>query len=169
MKQNDIHKFEQRRDGGIIKEENHDPYRDKKKLAEPTVCPTCKAVFSKARWQWLDQVPEGAQNTECPACRRIAHDYPAGVIIMSGTYLAAHKDEILNLVRNTEAQEKAQHALQRIMKIEDVEGSGLEITFTGLHLPRRVAHALEHAHKGTLDTHYDEAGYFVRIGWHRDL
>ena len=71
-------------------------------------------------------------------------------------------------MRNAEAAEKHDHPLQRVMAIEDRDG-GLVITTTDLHLPRRIGHALESAMKGTLETHYDESGYFVRITWTREV
>lgn len=166
MKTHGLQAQEPRRDT-LIKEEVHDPYRPRKKLSEPSVCETCKAVYSNARWQWMDPRPDGASMVVCPACQRTADDYPAGEITLSGAYFDAHKEEILNLVRNTEAQEKQLYPLQRIMAtVENGEG-GVLIKTTGLHLPRRVGHALEHAHKGELETHYDQEGYFVRISWSR--
>ena len=42
------------------------------------------------------------------------------------------------------------------------------VTTTDIHLPRRIGHALEHAFKGKLDTHYNEEEYFIRIQWRRD-
>jgi hypothetical protein len=46
-------------------------------------------------------------------------------------------------------------------------GGRIVITTTDIHLPRRIGHALVDAYKGELDTHYDEAGYFVRMTWTR--
>ena len=42
------------------------------------------------------------------------------------------------------------------------------VTTTDIHLPRRIGHALEHAFKGKLETHYNEEEYFIRIQWRRD-
>lgn len=151
----------------MIQEEIHDPYKAAHKLSEPTVCPTWQAVYAKGRWQWMDAVSAGAKEVVCPACHRTADDYPAGVVTLYGNYFFDHKDEILNLVRNIEEVEKRQHPLQRIMSIEE-DGVAVVIKTTGLHVGRRIAHALECAHKGTLDTHYDEEGYFIRIDWWRD-
>ncbi len=36
---------------------------------------------------------------------------------------------------------------------------------TDIHLPRRIGTALKRALHGTLDTHFDDAGYFVRVTW----
>jgi hypothetical protein len=166
MKTRGIETHEPRRDT-LIKEETHDPYRLRKKLSEPSVCEACNAVYANARWQWMDPVPADAEKVMCPACRRTVDNYPAGEISLSGAYLAAHKHEILNLIRNTEKQENKLYPLQRIMAIEENSDDDILIKTTGLHLPRRVGHALEHAHKGELATQYDQEGYFVRIAWSR--
>ena len=39
------------------------------------------------------------------------------------------------------------------------------ITTTDIHLPRRIGQALHSAYKGSLDVHYDEEGYFIRVHW----
>ena len=78
-----------------------------------------------------------------------------------------HKQEILNLAKNIEEAEKAEHPLNRIMDIEELD-DGLRITTTDIHLPRRIAEALNSAWNGELDMHYDEEGYFIRLAWRRD-
>jgi hypothetical protein len=52
----------------------------------------------------------------------------------------------------------------------DVEEGGESATIrtTGIHLPRRIGHAIVDAYKGELETHYDEAGHFLRVTWRRD-
>lgn len=170
MKRRDIHRPEKRTDtikSHQFEEHRHDPYKARGKLAEPTECPTCHAVFSDGRWQWAKQPPQGAHVETCPACHRIADRYPAGEITLTGDFVGRHSDEIAGLIRNVERAEKAEHPLQRIMGIVERDGR-MVVTTTGIHLPRRIAHALEAAYDGTLETHYDEAGHFVRIGWSRD-
>lgn len=169
MKQRDNHHPEQRRDtikSHHIEEHRHDPYRTKAKLAEPTVCPQCAAIYAGGRWQWAEEKPKGAHEHTCPACRRINDNYPAGELTLSGKFLAAHSAEIIGLMRNIEAAEKREHPLQRIMGIEEADDK-LVVTTTDIHLPRRIGHALTSAYKGDLDTHYDEGGYFIRMKWQR--
>jgi hypothetical protein len=91
---------------------------------------------------------------------------PAGVVSLRGGFARAHKDEIVGLVRNEEAAEKAEHPLNRIMAIADID-DGIEIQTTDIHLPHRLGRAIERAFHGDLDTHFDETGYFVRVDWHR--
>lgn len=150
-----------------IEEHRHDPYKARGKLPEPTACPTCGAVFMHGRWQWSKRKLEGAHATTCPACQRIADRFPAGEITLKGAFVAAHSDELAGLIRNVERAEQAEHPLQRIIGMIERDGA-MVITTTDVHLPRRIAHAIEAAYKGETETHYDEAGYFVRIGWRRE-
>ena len=170
MKQRDTHRAEQRHDSiksHHIEEHRHDPYKASGKPAEPSVCPQCAAVFANGRWQWMDAAPVGAHANLCPACHRLNDKFPAGELTLSGGFVAAHGKEIIGLARNTEAAEKREHPLQRIMSLEGT-GDCIVITTTDIHLPRRIGHAIVDAYKGELDTHYDEAGHFVRMTWKRD-
>lgn len=81
-----------------------------------------------------------------------------------GSFARQHKDEITGLARNEEAAEKSEHPLNRIASIEESD-EGLVIHTTDIHLPRRLGEALRRAFHGTLDMHFDEAGYFVRVDW----
>ena len=71
------------------------------------------------------------------------------------------------LARNTESRERSEHPLQRIMDVEEA-GDAEVIRTTGIHLLRRIGHALVDAYKGELETHYDEAGHFLRVTWRRE-
>jgi len=111
-------------------------------------------------------MPLPAATLTCPACRRTHDNVPAGEVTLRGSFYAQHADEVLRLVRHIEKAEHAQHPLHRIMAIRGAADSAT-ITTTDIHLPRRIGHALESTWGGTLDTHYDEAGYFARIAWER--
>jgi NMD protein affecting ribosome stability and mRNA decay len=156
-----------RRRDQIIRERIHDPYKAMQKMHEPTHCPQCGAVFHEGRWQWAKVKPEGAATALCQACHRMNDRYPAGELLLTGRYLASHKDEIVKLARHHETRENAEHPLNRIMSIDENK-AGVRITTTDIHLPHRIAHALTKAFHGTADFHYDEQGYFSRATWHRD-
>lgn len=147
-------------------EQVHDAYKAKEKLPEPTVCPDCGAVWHGGRWTWGAADPS-AHRTRCPACSRIHDRFPAGYVTIEGAFYAQHRDEVLNLVRNCEKAEKAEHPLERIMAIED-EGAATVVTTTSAHIARRIADALHDAWKGTLDLHYNKAQDLFRARWHRD-
>lgn len=146
-------------------EARNDPYEARVKLADPTVCPGCNAVYAAGRWRWAE-APADAKQHLCPACQRIRDKVPAGIVLLRGEYLDAHRDELLNLARHQEALEKSDHPLNRIMAIIK-RPDEVEITTTDIHLPRRIGDALHHAHKGELELVYAEDEYFVRVLWTR--
>jgi len=125
----------------LLEELVHDSYKAGKKLPEPTRCPDCAAAYINGRWSWASAAA-GARQTRCPACQRIHDRFPAGFVRLEGSFLQAHREEILHLIRNHEAKEKAQHPLQRIMAIEE-DAEGVTATTTDIHLARDIALALE--------------------------
>ncbi|WP_447976903.1 BCAM0308 family protein [Candidatus Nitrospira bockiana] len=148
-----------------IQEHEHDSYKLRGKLEEPSVCSQCGAVFHRGRWTW-GPAPAEAHQVVCPACHRIRDHYPQGVLTLSGPFLAEHKEEVVGLARNEEAREKAEHPLARIMSIRE-ERETLILETTDVHLPRRIGEALHHAYRGDFSFHYDEGERFVRARWQR--
>jgi NMD protein affecting ribosome stability and mRNA decay len=142
-----------------------DSYKTKGKLPEPTVCPDCGAVFHAGRWQWLEK-PKDAHQVSCPACHRVRDQVPAGYVLLSGEFLAAHEPEILQLIQHREAKEKAEHPLQRIMAIEKTE-HGTVVTTTDIHLARGIGEALHHAYQGELEFHSSQEQDQLRVSWNR--
>jgi hypothetical protein len=149
----------------LIREREHDPYRQRRKPPEPTVCPSYAAVFREGRSQWATG-PVDAPRQSCPACRRIADGYPAGRLTLTGDFVPAHRDEIIGLARNVEAREKQEHPLKRIIEVKDEEGA-VVITTTDMHLVRSIGESLGAAYQGLLDYHYDDGGSFLRVNWSR--
>ncbi len=165
MKRKDIPRRVERGDR-LMRERVHDPYKTRLKLPDPTLCPQCRAVYSKGRWHWVER-PEQPHEELCQACHRINDDYPAGTLTLSGGFLGKHKTEIVGLARRQEELEKGEHPLNRIMAIEDEDGT-IVITTTDIHLPRRIGEALFDAYEGELDFHYEEEAYSIRVSWRRD-
>jgi hypothetical protein len=143
-----------------------DPYKRPRKLTEPTVCPQCGAVYHRGRWQW-GEAPAGAHEELCQACHRINDAYPAGEVVLSGSFLDAHRADVLAVVRRQEEIEKPEHPFNRIMQLTDAPDH-ITVTTTDIHLPRRIGEALASAYDGTLDLKYDEDGYHLHVDWHRD-
>ena len=150
----------------LIQEQRHDTYRSKRKLREPTVCPACGALYKAGIWTW-GTPPEDAHPHPCPACLRIEDDYPAGFVMLRGTFLDDHRDDILNLVRNEESRRKVEHPLERIMKIDALEDA-VVIHTTDIHLARRIGEAIQHAYAGELEYHYEDDEHHLRVTWVRD-
>jgi hypothetical protein len=146
-----------------FKDNRHDVYQERQKWPEPTVCSQCGAVFVGGRWTW-NAAPAHSHELLCPACRRIADRYPAGIIELDGPFFEEHREEILDLIRNVEEREKREHPLERLMDRGD---DGDILTTTGVHLARRIGEGLKRAYRGNLTVKYGEDSEFVRVTWRR--
>jgi hypothetical protein len=149
-----------------LRELEHDPYHSKLKLGEPTACPDCGAVYHQGRWQWGDAAPD-ARQTLCPACQRSKDHCPAGFVTLTGAFLTAHKEELLQRLQHIVERAKAEHPLQRLMSLEEAPDGRVEATFTDPHLARAVGEALHEAYQGNLDFAYQSGEYLLRVQWHR--
>lgn len=149
--------------GHMLDEKVHDTYKLSHKLPEPSVCPGCGAVFTRGGWRW-GEAPSDAHQETCPACHRIADHYPAGYVLLQGGILSAKRAEVLKLIRAQESREKAEHALQRIMDIQE-QGDRWEVTTTDIHLARRIGEALHGAYHGELELHYNPQENLLRVNW----
>ena len=155
-----------RHGAAIYDDPHHDPYHARGKFAEPTVCTGCGATFHHGRWQWM-AAPSDANRGLCPACHRIRDRMPAGTVRLSGPYVAKHRNDLLGIVRNAEKHERTEHALARIMSIDD-DGEGIVVSTTDVHLPRRIGEALRAAHDGELAFRFAEDEYRISVDWRRE-
>ncbi|MCK7580262.1 MAG: BCAM0308 family protein [Chromatiales bacterium] len=140
--------------------------QESRQLPEPTVCRDCGSVFHNGRWQWGER-PSDAHETLCPACHRIHDRCPGGYLTLAGPFLAEHRDEILQRVRNVEELREepapaAPHHGGRGQRAPE-----LSITTTDMQLARSLGDAVHHAYKGELDYHYTEEANILRVNWRR--
>ena len=154
-----------RRRNRLIREREHDPYKLRSKLPDPTACPECGAMYRGGRWIW-GAPPADAHRACCPACQRIRDDYPAGFVKLAGAFAREHRAELLGLVRNVERREKGEHPLKRIMLIRD-ERDGILIATTDAGLARNIGDAVHHAYEGDLEYRYTEEDNLLRVSWRR--
>lgn len=138
----------------------HDPYRDKKKLQDASVCPNCGAVVDRGRWAW-GSVEVVTAEVLCPACRRIADRCEAGRLEIRGALVESRRTELDRLIRNVGADAQASRPLERIMSV-DYDGAICIVLTTDIHLPRRLADAIQSAFGGEVSVAYGENAYQVR-------
>lgn len=146
---------------------NLEPHPPKGSLMDGSVCKGCGIVYRNKRWQ-LENVPRAEQGEEilCPACQRIQGDRPAGVVTLSGPYLAQHKEEILNSLKQHEAKHRDKNPLGRIMQIKEEDGQ-LIITTTDDKLAQKIGREIYKSQKGELQYQWSHDQRMVRVNWMR--
>lgn len=149
----------------LIRERDHDPYKTRMKLSDPSACTECGAMYRDGRWQW-GSPPVDAKPVLCPACHRSRDGLPAGILSLEGAFHLAHRGEVLGLLRNVEEREVKNHALKRIMSVEE-QGETLTVTTAHPGLARSLGDALHHAYQGELDYEYPDEGGVLRVRWSR--
>ena len=151
-----------------------DPYISRKGLKEPTICPSCSAVYHKKRWT-LDEgllfemrKKKEARFQKCPACRKIEDGYAMGIINLYGSFVKEHRNEIINLVRSEERHALEKNPLERLIKIERREnGLYVETTTDGLAL--RIGKVLARAYKGKAEFDWKYGDKHVLVQWGRQV
>ena len=93
-----------------VQEHQHDTYKLRRKLKEPTVCSECRAFFHKGRWTW-GPAPTNAIGIVCPACLRVRDKYPKGLVTIKGEGTGEQHEQVIGLVKNTEEIENKEHPL----------------------------------------------------------
>ncbi|NBQ91976.1 MAG: hypothetical protein EBT96_11430 [Betaproteobacteria bacterium] len=133
---------------GVIREDEHDPYRRAEKWPDGTQCPQCRAVMHRGAWRWASEPPAATPAATsgqsrhsssphlCPACQRIRSHDAAGVLVIDAEL------------------EEREHPLERILAFEASAQGPWTIETTGLHLVRRLGHGLERATGSVLSTRY---------------
>lgn len=151
----------------LLQPGHQDRDKEHQHLAGTAHCPGCGAYFHAGRWSWQREAGSQPETVTCPACRRIAENDAAGNVTLSGGFVKAHREDLLNLVRNTEEMERKEHALERLIKISD-EGDKVMVSTTGTHLANRIGHALQAAYDGAVSYTYTENETHLDVAWERD-
>ena len=151
----------------LIQEYHHDPYYLKEKINDPAVCRQCGVVYRNGTFEWVEKAPAKAAKISCPACKRIEARYEGGVLYLEGEFLAKHKDEIINIIKNTEYNERNSRPLERIIDMVVNDGK-IEMKTTYEHMARRIGEAVHKACKGNMSIQYPEGEKYVRIAWSRN-
>ncbi len=144
------------------------PYRRPGKYPSDTKCPECGLLFQNGAWKWAEPKPNHELQWKlCPACLQVRDGYAGGVLKLSGSFLARHREEILNRVRNVEKRVLGEHPLERIMRMEERSGE-IIVYATSEHLIARLAKALHRDFRGTLDLKYAREDKFATAHWRRE-
>ncbi|HJV36174.1 BCAM0308 family protein [Geomonas sp.] len=143
-----------------------DVYLPKRGLPEGAHCKGCGITYHNKRWQ-IEGVEQGAScEVLCPACQRMEDHNPGGVVTLSGPYLAVHKEEILNAIRQQEAKSREKNPIGRIMEIKEDNGQ-ITVTTTEDKLAQKLGREVFRSQKGELHYQWSHDQRMVRVEWMR--
>lgn len=152
-------------------EDYDDPYISEECLAENTICTKCGSIYAAGRWYLKDQAPVRSVTTVhhvvCPACQKQSQRAPGGIITLAGAFIDAHRDEILNLIRNESSKAQTTNPLERIIDMQYSEGE-LMITTTNEKLAQRIGRAVHKAYSGTVEYQFGADTKQARVNWRRE-
>ena len=138
------------------------------------VCKNCGAVHTHDRWYRHDKAPEDATAKDvvthevlCLACKQIQDRNPGGVLTLSGEFLNGHEEEIMNLIRHEDEKAQGVNPLEKIMAIERLDETTVEITTTNEFLVQRLGRAVHSAYSGDIEFKFAD-NVPVRVNWKRD-
>lgn len=150
-----------------------DPYLPKLNHGETAVCTRCHALYQRRHWFFDEEafkraaVQTHTHHVTCPACKKIADNYPEGEVLLRGSFLQMHRDEIMRLLSNEEERAKGLNPLERIVRMTDGSG-GLLVTTTNEKLAQRIGRALHKAYQGDVQYKWSADTRYLRVEWHRE-
>jgi hypothetical protein len=146
-----------------------DSYIPKGALSE-MVCEGCAAEYRNKRWYAGSGATShsGAARTVCPACLKIRDNFPGGIVTLQGGFALAHKQDIMNLVRNEEHRARGFNPLERVMSIRENGHGSIVISTTNEKLAQRLGRAMKKAFSGKVRYHWSHDNKLVRVDWVRE-
>jgi hypothetical protein len=143
-----------------------EPYLPKRGLPDGATCRGCGIVYRNKRWQTESTPQGGSCEVLCPACQRMEDHNPAGVVTLSGLYLASHREEILNSIRQQEAKHREKNPIGRIMEINDENGR-ITVTTSDGKLAQKIGREIYKSQRGELHYQWSHDQRMVRVNWMR--
>ena len=145
------------------------PFRHADKYPQATRCPDCGLIFDGGVWKKPPARLRGDFHKQlCPACLQIRDGQAGGLVFLSGSFAALHRQDLLNRVRNVEKLTSLDRPLERIIRIDE-EGDEIKITVTTEHLAARIGKAIQRDYGGELQLKYAPEEKYAIARWHRDL
>jgi hypothetical protein len=121
------------------------------RVAEPSVCESCGAVFSGRLWRRDRKVTgvllERAAWVRCPACSQVAHQTGFGRVIIRGAYALANEAVIRRRLANIASRAARTQPERRISTI-DRHAETIEVITTSQKLAHRIVHELKKLFRG---------------------
>lgn len=141
----------------------------------PAYCGDCGAIYADKRWVARPFAHDShkrshwkpLKSTICPACKQVREGIAGGYLVLSGTFLAEHRDEINGLINNEERETFRDNPLSRIISRRE-NGDELIVETTTEHLAQRLGHAVKKAYDGEVDYDFSHENKVLRVHWERN-
>lgn len=144
------------------------PFRHSEKYAANTRCPECGLLYEDGVWKKNHSGSKTAQDSKiCPACIAARGGIVGGVVQLGGTFVALHRQDLLNRIHNVESQTSEERPLERILSIKEFKDE-IIVSATSEHLAARIGKAIHRDFGGTLDLKYAPEEKFATARWHRE-
>ncbi len=134
-------------------------------------CESCRAVYRNKRWYGPAEAA-GIEDTPvvkvvCPACLKMRDNFPGGIVTLRGDYVLAHKQDVINLIKNEEARARGFNPLERVMSIKENGHGSIVISTTNEKLAQRLGRAIKKAFHGEVAYHWSHDNKLARVDWVR--
>ncbi|HLK10788.1 MAG TPA: hypothetical protein VKW76_05370 [Candidatus Binatia bacterium] len=131
------------------------------RLAEPSVCERCGAVFSRRLWRRNRRVTGAllarATWVRCPACVQTAESAGFGRVVIRGAYALANEAAIRRRIANVAARAAATQPERRISSI-DRHDDLIEVITTSQKLAHRIVRELVKLFRGRASYAWSDDG-----------
>jgi len=146
---------------------DHDSYLPRRSPAGVIRCAGCGAFYYRRRWSLSS--PAGFDSARvrrqfyCPACRKIKDHRASGEVRLAGIH-ANDRREILRILRNEEARAMEKNPLERIIRLDQLNGDW-RIETTNEKLAQRLGRTMKKAKGGKVAYKWSHNNKFVRVVW----
>lgn len=137
------------------------------------VCTRCQAIYHHKHWHLPGQdaalhlgLGEVAE-TVCPGCVKVERQEYDGQVVISGPFVEAHQEEIMGLIRNTEAHIRSHNPIARVAQVTQAPDR-VEVLTISPFLAERIGKELNKAYDGKLTVNHPEREDFIRVSWIRE-
>jgi NMD protein affecting ribosome stability and mRNA decay len=146
---------------------------ESRKLADPTICDACGAVYTRRTWRFDHDVAQSALEHEatvswdvCPACRQLQSGVAYGRIVASGSFTPEERDTIERRIANV--AERAQHTepLRRVLSV-DWRIDGFDVFTTSQKLAHRIVKQLAKLYGGETKYSWSDRDGALHATWRR--
>lgn len=141
--------------------------------AGQAVCVRCHAVRHQKHWHLDEQAATAllaqgeVEQVICPGCLKVEREEFDGQVVLSGAFVEAHQDEIIGLIRNTEALLRANNPMARVASVT-ATADRLEVLTISPFLAERIGKEVRKAYDGKLQIQHADREAFIRVTWLRE-